>query len=898
MAPSSWSPEAAAAPYPTRDQWASYPLARVIALTALQRRGFRAEDLDERLSPASQLAREWHYRIPEHLRGAVGPGQLVWVPFGGQYLQGVVIGLADRAPVADLRDIDQLVDPEPVLSEAHLHLALWISDYYLAPIHLVIQTMLPPGLTQTAETLFALAPEDGTRPPLQDSAAELLGLLTEAPRSARQLVARLAALRGADAPSLGAVQARLNALAAAGYLQRRVRIRLPRVRPKLSRAVRLAPEGDLSRWPPERAARQRAVLAYCQRRSLEGEAWITLDELRAQVGATSTDAAKTLLAQGLLEESLLRVWRDPLGDRAWVPVIPPELTPDQAAIWEAIRADLDRPGGRPFLLQGVTGSGKTEVYLRAAQRALAQGRGAIILVPEIALTPQTIRRFGARFPSAIAVLHSGLTLGERLDQWQRLRVGELRLVIGARSALFAPVHPLGLIVLDEEHEPSYKQDVAPHYHAREAATRLAALTGATCILGSATPSLEAAYRAERGDYVRLVLPQRVLGHRRLIEEQVADLSKAQGLGDVQGAVLPHWRATEAAISAVGEALYAELPPVEIVDMRAELRAGNTGILSRPLHAAIQAALQAREQVILFLNRRGSATFVMCRDCGHVFGCPRCDVPLTHHEAAAQLICHHCGRTSPIPTQCPTCSSKRVRYFGVGTERVEQMVNQTFAGARVMRWDLDTTAGKDAHEALLDRFIRGEADIMVGTQMIAKGLDLPRVTLVGVITADTLLHLPDLRATERTFQLLTQVAGRAGRSILGGRVIIQTYAPQHPAIVAASQHDYNGFYAREIAFRREHWYPPLSRLIHLVYVQASATRAREEALALHAALAQRMARMGLPEVDLIGPAPAFFARVRGESRWHIIVRGADPHALLRGLDLPLGWRIDVDPVSLL
>jgi len=559
--------------------------------------------------------------------------------------------------------------------------------------------------------------------------------------------------------------------------------------------------------------------------------------------------------------------------------------PEQDQAWQAIATDLEDPGGRPFLLQGVTGSGKTEIYLRAAQRALEQGRSAIILVPEIALTPQTIRRFGARFPTTLAVMHSRLSAGERFDQWHRLRAGELRLVVGPRSAIFAPMKRLGLIVLDEEHEPSYKQDQTPHYHAREVAVRLARLVGATCILGSATPALESAYRASRGEYVRLSLPQRIMGHRLALEQQAAQLDRSQ----------QRFQPVE---QDLGQAMYAELPPVEVVDMRAELRAGNRSILSRSLQEGIETALGAGEQIILFLNRRGAATFVMCRDCGHVLKCPRCELPLTYHADDEEMACHHCNFKSRVPSLCPNCWSRRIRFFGIGTQRVEKVMRETYPTARIVRWDLDTTRSKGAHQEMLDRFVRGEADIMVGTQMIAKGLDLPRVTLVGVITADTMINLPDLFSGERTFQLLTQVAGRAGRSILGGKVIIQTYTPRHPAIQAASKHDYQAFYNAEMVFRRRHWYPPLSRLIRLVYVHTNAAKARLEAERLHQMLAHKIARLGLPEIDLIGPAPPFFSRLRGRWRWQIVVRGRDPRALLLDVRLPLGWRVDVDPVSLL
>jgi primosomal protein N' (replication factor Y) len=853
----------------------------VVVHADLSQRGYRAEQVDDDLTPEDPNARTWHYRIPPAMRGRVLPGQLVWVPFGKQYLQGLVVALDDHSVVSEAatRDLDQIVDPEPILSAAHLELARWISAYYLAPLYRVIQNMLPPGITQTTETLIALNPEASTAN-LTELKTQIVELLrAQGPLVERQ-IGRLSGVR--------TWRDHVRQLVSAGVLSSQVRLRPPAVRPKLEPVVRLAPDADAQGQLSASATRQREVLTYVQRRGRAGR-WVPISEITGQTGA-STNVVRALCDKGLLERDAIQVWRDPLAGQAFVPVVPPALTPSQGQVWEVIARDLDAPAGKPFLLQGVTGSGKTEIYLRAVERVLEQGRGAIILVPEIALTPQTIRRFGARFPETIAVMHSGLLPGERFDQWHRIRAGELRLVVGARSAIFSPVRSLGLIVLDEEHEWTYKQDVAPHYHTRDVAVRLASLCGATCILGSATPALESAYLAERGAFVLLHMPERVMGHRRVVEEQSLTLHRENRRYLVE--------APCADASGPQDAVYTDLPPVEVVDMRAELRAGNTSMLSRGLHQALTSVLAAGEQAILFLNRRGSATFVMCRDCGHVLSCPRCDVPLTYHGAQERLVCHHCAARYQAPAQCPACRSKRIRYFGAGTQRVEEVVQTLFPQTRVVRWDTDTVEDARSHQAILDRFIRGEADVMVGTQMVAKGLDLPRVTLVGVITADTLLHLPDFRSSERTFQLLTQVAGRAGRSILGGKVIIQTYTPEHPAIAAASHHDYEVFYRQEIAFRRQHWYPPLSQMIRLLYVSASAPRAAEEAQALHALLQERIARLGLADLDLVGPAPAFFARIKGLARWHILVRGSQPHALLRGLVLPLGWRVDVDPVSVL
>jgi len=609
---------------------------------------------------------------------------------------------------------------------------------------------------------------------------------------------------------------------------------------------------------------------------------------------------RDLEKHGLVSLEEEEVKRDPLEGREFVTDVPPRLTLDQEAVWEEIAQGMKGKVGQVsipadgdssplvYLLHGVTGSGKTEIYLRALQMTLARGRGAIVLVPEIALTPQTIRRFAARFPGHIAVQHSKLSLGERYDTWRRIRAGEVDVVIGSRSAIFAPMPHLGLIVMDEEHEWSYKQQRTPRYHAREVALKLAELTGAVVILGSATPDMASYYKAQRGEYKLLELPKRIMGHRRKDGEAVSPV--------------PSGFATRRDYKELGPgyegAYYLELPPVQIVDLRQELRAGNRSIFSRALQRAMTEALTAGEQIILFLNRRGTATFIMCRDCGHVLKCPRCDVPLTYHGAREELLCHQCNRRSAVPLICPRCRSKRVKFFGLGTQKVEAVTREFFPQARLLRWDRDATGGKDAHDIFLERFINHEADVMIGTQMVAKGLDLPLVTLVGVINADTALYLPDFRAGERTFQILTQVAGRAGRSVLGGQVIVQTYTPEHYCIRAASRHDYAGFYRQELDFRREQGYPPFRRLAQLVYSHSNAGRCEEEVDKLYRLLHDKIARLGLPGVDLIGPAPCFRRRLRGRYRWQIVVRAADPRTLLADMAFPLGWRVDIDPVSLL
>ncbi|MCA9997656.1 MAG: primosomal protein N', partial [Anaerolineales bacterium] len=461
------------------------------------------------------------------------------------------------------------------------------------------------------------------------------------------------------------------------------------------------------------------------------------------------------------------------------------------------------------------------------------------------------------------------------------------IVVGPRSALFMPFKELGVIVLDEEHAPSYKQTPpvpAPYYHAREVAMAAGRLTGATVIMGSATPDVVTYHLARGGRYQLLELPKRVMGHRQRIEGQALRLQIESAYR--QTAVDPD------------DALTIPLPPIQVVDLRHELRAGNRSIFSRALEKALTETLDRGEQAILFLNRRGTATFVICRDCGHVLTCPRCDMPLTYHRPRMLLACHHCGRQEPPHSDCPQCGSKRIRYFGLGTEKVEEEVQQRWPNARITRWDTDTTAGRDTHETLLASFINQEADVLVGTQMIAKGLDLPLVTLVGVISADVSLGLPDYRTGERAFQLLAQVAGRAGRGLLGGRVIIQTYQPEHYAVRAAAEHDYASFYIDEIRFRTQHSLPPFRRMAKLVLVDPVNERGKFAAEQLARGLRQHVREKALSATEVLGPTPPFFSRVDGRFRWQILLRTPNPTRLLSDFPIPHPWQVDIDPVSIL
>lgn len=539
-----------------------------------------------------------------------------------------------------------------------------------------------------------------------------------------------------------------------------------------------------------------------------------------------------------------------------IPTRPWPLNVEQRQAFEAIQRSIDRRRHDLFLLYGVTGSGKTEVYLQAIQRVLELGRSCIVLVPEISLTPQAIERFQGRFGrESVAVLHSAMAEGRRLQEWHRIRSGQARVVIGARSAVFAPAQDLGLLVVDEEHEPSYKQEDAPRYHAREVAIERGRLAAAAVVLGSATPSVERYHQATgRSPRLHLLcLPRRI--------EEVP------------------------------------LPDVELVDMREEVTTRHR-IFSRRLEESLAQTLSQREQAILFLNRRGFSTFVHCPRCGYALKCPSCQLPLTYHMATRHLLCHHCSTEATTPELCPRCRSQYIRFQGVGTERVESELAHLFPQAQTTRMDSDATRTRGAHAQILGRFSRHEVDVLIGTQMVAKGLDFPKVTLVGVISADTALHLPDFRSAERTFQLLTQVAGRAGRAKLPGRVIVQTYNPHHYAIEAAKTHDYLKFYRQELQVRRQLFLPPFSRLILLTIRSAHGPRA----LAFAERLAQECRRLSAVS-HAAGPGPAPVPRLRKQYRWQILLKTDRMEGLLEeigplveGLRPPHGCRlaVDVDP----
>ena len=797
---------------------------------------------------AGQPARQpFTYSIPEDID--VEPGQAVFVPFGPRILQGVVLAQSENTELAAVRPIAAVADPLPVLDSAHIELARWMSNEYLAPLWECIATCLPSGYGQKAVTM--VSPVDV--PPLLPVYPKDQKILQFIAANGRVSVETLKDAVGPVSLTL------LERLQTQGHLTVAQGLARPAGRPRFERRVELTAEKEavLEHVNTLRAKNAKSIEARILARLL-AKPDASLNALR-ELGAAPTHL-RHLESGGWVRQYEHQLERGPLSDWYFERREPPALSDEQSAAVETIWQR-----GGTSLLHGVTGSGKTEVYLELVQRTLAEGKSAIVLVPEIALTPQAIRRYGERFGETLAVFHSQLSIGELFDQWYRVHRGDARLVVGSRSAVFAPVQHLGLVVLDEEHEWSYKQaDPQPRYHARDVAEHLCASSGARLVLGSATPDIVTYHRSEIGAIQRVELQQRLA-------------PTADGVSE------------------------GRLPAVAVVDMRDELRSGNRSVFSRALARAVNIALRHGEQSILFVNRRGSARFVLCRDCGYLPLCPSCEVSMSldiQSPVSTMLVCHHCGRSRRLEDRCPKCDGRRYRPFGVGTQRIEQEARAQFPGARVARWDGDVSSGKGSHERMLQALEAREVDILVGTQMLAKGLDLPEMTVVGVVDADVGLSLPDYHAQERTFQLLSQVAGRAGRREKPGWVYIQTYEPEAGPIVAAATHEYRGFYEEEIAHRRRAGYPPFNRLVRLTYRHLKQEHALEEAARVASELRVARDTAGRAEPDILGPTPAYITRIRGEYRYQVLLRGRNPARLLENMRLGEHWHVDIDPASLL
>ena len=803
-------------------------------------------------SPIGQKS-AFSYRIPDDLN--LAEGQPVWAPFGNKVLQGIVLKLTPSPLVEETRDIAGIIESIPLVSPVRIALAQWISSNYLAPLFASVALMLPPGFERRVVTLIGNPPNAVSIPddltPDQRRMLEFIRTKDNVP------LKELAKKFGVQSAKKD-----LSALLGRGLATKTYKLENEKVKPRMASYIRL-------KTGPEEAEKAMSSFSKSSPRQAEIIRYLianpgpAAEQQLKQDLACSHQTIKSLLDKNLIELFKERSARDPLilGRAKLSSAL--KLTADQEKAYQQICAGLRNAGGPPakpevFLLHGVTGSGKTEIYLQCLEEAKRLGKKAIVMVPEISMTPQIIERFAARFPGKVAVLHSGLSLGEQFDEWWRIYHGEFDVVIGPRSAIFAPQPDLGLIIIDEEHEWTYKQtDKPPHYHARQAALKLAQLSGATVILGSATPEVESYFKALLGEFQLLNLPQRI--------------NQAEGT---------------------------PLPAVEVIDLRRELKAGNFSVFSRSLSRAMEKALENKQQVLLFLNRRGSASIIECRDCGFVICCKRCEIPMSYHFAGQILLCHQCNYRIPVPQYCPRCRSRRIKYLGIGTEQLERETARVFPQARILRWDSDVTrGGGHTHQDIFQQFQSGQADILIGTQMIAKGLDFPGIAVVGVVNADIALNLPDFRSGERTFQLLSQVGGRAGRGTEQGQVLIQTYSPENYAIQAAAGNDYRAFYEKEIAYRRELHNPPFSRLARLVYTHKNDARCQEESQRIRGLLVQKKEAFGLGDIGLVGPAPAFFHRLRGRYRWQMVLRASDPAAFLGDIPFPRGWVIDVDPVGM-
>jgi primosomal protein N' (replication factor Y) len=812
-----------------------------------------------------RVAQTFTYRLPVGLQSEAQVGARVRVSFGRQSVTGYIVDLRaelDAALELDetaLKEVEELLDAEPLLTPEVLQLTRWIAAYYASPWGEVLKSSLPAGLNATSEQILDIT---------EEGRDELARLPPRRAASAKGRLLQIIEQAGASVPmravaqELGknAAQQAARELARTGWISVATRSRTGGAKPKRRKMARLR---ELTGAEQTAAARQ---LSEAQQRVIaaliEAGGALPFADL-VEIADVSAAPVNTLEKRGLIAVTVEEVRRDPLAGVELPRINDFPLTDAQTDALRTILAPLHENRYAAFLLHGVTGSGKTEVYIRAMRDALEQGRSALMLVPEIALTPVFSRRLRAWFGDAVAILHSSLSAGERFDEWSRIRRGEARVVIGTRSAIFAPVWNLGLIVVDEEHEATYRQQESPYYHARDAAVVRAHNCGAVVVLGSATPSLESFHNAKRGKYNYLQMPDRVANR--------------------------------------------PLAVAEIVDMRQLFpERGQTKIFSDELLEAIQTTHERGEQSIILLNRRGFSSFVLCRSCGEAIRCPECDVTLTYHRRAHLLVCHYCNHRERPPRACPSCNSKFLHYVGEGTEQLETLLQERFPDIRIARLDRDTTARRKEFERAIMSFGAREIDMLVGTQMLAKGHDFPNVTLVGVISVDAGLGLPDFRAAERTFQLLTQVAGRAGRGELAGRVVIQTFHPEHYALRHARSQDYEAFYAEEMRYRQSFNFPPYVALAALLTRGENFDNVQRAAATLKTALeahnTERLCRV-------LGPAPAPIARIKGEHRIQILIKARNRAALRKTLDLALAdaqaegcdlrsVNVEIDPVNLL
>ena len=765
--------------------------------------------------PAAQVNRPFDYQVPEAYQDSLQLGMRVQVPFGNRQLLGFVVGIHHTSDFkGTLKPITAVLDYESFINEELLDLSEHLAQTLHAFRINVLQAMLPAMLKVKYQNIFLIHQPQGL------SDYELPSdWLNQSQLDKDQVEAQLS-------------RKQIKQLLDQGVLELVYQVQ-DQTTTKTQTMIELAmPAESIQQAIQELPARSQKVAQLLTYLLASGQPqW----EQQALLAASQVSASslKTALKHGYVKSQKVSVYRDPLAHLEVEQSQSRTLTEAQEAVYKHVAQALEAHQDQTFLLEGVTGSGKTEVYLQLMAKASQMGRGAILLVPEIALTPQMVRQVKSRFQTGVAVLHSGLTNSQKYDEWRRIIRGQATIVVGARSSIFAPIRDLGLVIIDEEHETTYKQSDTPRYHAREVAIWRCHYHQAPLLLGSATPSLESRSRAQVGRYQHLRLPERVNGR--------------------------------------------PLPPVTLVDMTKEMAQQTTDELSSVLKDKIADRLAKGQQIVLLLNRRGYASYMLCRECGQVIQCPRCDISLTYHKHEHRLKCHYCDYQSPVPDRCPNCHSDYLRTFGLGTQKIEELLNQHFPEARVIRMDMDTTRKKGQHEALLDSFRRHEADILLGTQMIAKGLDFETVTLVGVINADTALNLPDFRAGEKTFQLLTQVAGRTGRGRFEGEVLIQTYNPYHYVMQLAQQHDYESFFYYEMKRRHLGHYPPY---FYTTLITIS-SKYQAKAQAMSHQVKQALLASGAA-IEILGPSQGAIARINERYYFQLLLKYKDGQVIKESL----------------
>lgn len=811
--------------------------------------------------PSIHIDQYFDYKIPQSLQFLIKKGQRVVVPFGkgNKKLDAFVINIKDHCTVEEkkLKNIEQIVDLEPLITVDQLKLAQWIKDYYLCLYIEAIQLMIPSGLNLVKQTTIFLNKRKVNDMDIRNREDDLEKKILEYLHDKKHKVKLEEIEKSITSKNLNKKMKKL-AKNKELFIKESFSTKIKEKREKyISLSGKFENKNEYLMKINPNAHKQRDIL-----KNLEHLPY-NYNELRREL-KFSTSSINVLLEKELVTITDKMIFRDPYKDKIFQDITL-SLTKEQGDIIEEFNKCSNNKAQK-ILIHGVTGSGKTEVYLNMIATMLGKEKQCILLVPEISLTPQIIERVIGRFGDQVSILHSALSIGERYDQWNRIKSGKANIVIGARSAIFAPLENLGLIIIDEEHETSYKSSIRPRYHAREIAEKRCEHENCHLVLGSATPSIESYYKSRKNQYKLFVLENRVDN-------------------------IP-------------------MPKVDLIDMRDELRNGNYSILSKKLNDEINITLEKKQQIILFLNRRGYSTFISCRECGYVEKCPHCDVSLTFHQNKKTLMCHYCGYSKEAPKICPSCKSNKIKYFGTGTQKVSQVIEKEYPYAKILRMDVDTTQRKGSHDRILNAFKNKEADILIGTQMIAKGLDFPDVTLVGVIIADTSLNLPDFRAAERTFQLTTQVAGRAGRGALLGKVIVQTYEPSHYSLVHAKDHSYNNFYDEEIMIRNEMQYPPFTNIINIVFSCENENVLIKFANRFYRVLVNhlKLIRESALIPNIYKPVPAGILKINNKYRWHMIIKTTYKKTFIEVLrkiyrehlssNSEVKLTIDIDPISLL